>query len=130
MLVMSEIRKVQSERGGLVNADWLAPNSNGRLDVGLDSTGGWVKEVVADWSTRNSVGEIQKTSSEALYNPPLEAKLIQNMTEIYFEDIYVYIFWRVTVEFLKLVWLLYILILIWLAIYYVNNFCIEINFRF
>ena len=50
------------------------------------------------------------------------------MTDLTIAEIYIFILWFVTVEFLKLVWLVYILFLIWLLIYYVNNFCFEINF--
>ena len=52
------------------------------------------------------------------------------MTELTIGEIYIFVLWFITVEFLKIVWLLYILFLIWLLIHYVNNYCIEINFVF
>ena len=43
-------------------------------------------------------------------------------------EIYIFILWFLTVQFLKIVWTVYILFLIYILIYYVNNYCIEINF--
>ena len=50
------------------------------------------------------------------------------MTDLTAAEIYIFFVWFLTVQFLKIVWTVYILFIIWLLIYYVNNFCIQINF--
>ena len=73
---------------------------------------------------------LRKTSPQALYKNAKRVKTSdKEMTDPSYGELYIFILWFFTVEFLKIVWLLYILFLIWLIIHYVNNYCIEINFK-
>ena len=72
---------------------------------------------------------LHKNSPPGLYNTVYPKKKSEKeMTDLTAGEIYIFVLWFITVQFLKLVWTLYILFMIWLLIFYVNNFCIEINF--
>ena len=128
------LNQIQREVESELNADWFAPKSNGfsnawsEFNGRLNQSSTLIGRILT--TRRLERCEFVKLLLKPYITIRYSSESLRTMPELTFEEIYVYIFWRITVEFLKIVWLLYILFLIWLAIYYVNNFCIKINFVF